>query len=124
RVGSKCWTMTKAMPLFFGTRDRKSSKASNPPAEAPMPTTGNETFTRETGVSGGATLAGFFRRRAGEDFFFMALFSAANRAIMFDARVFRHWFAQGRFNGLMLSVTFIPWKLISRSSGTSSGFVD
>src|SRR6266571_6870313 len=89
RVGSKCWTMTKAMPLFLGTRDRKCSNASSPPAEAPMPTTGNETFRRETGVSGGATLAGFFRRRAAEDFFFMALFSAANAAIMLDASVIR-----------------------------------
>jgi hypothetical protein len=76
RVGSKCWTMTNAMPLFFGTRDRKCSNASNPPAEAPMPTTGNETRTGETGGSGGATVAGFSRRRASEGFFFMRLFPA------------------------------------------------
>jgi hypothetical protein len=37
--------MTNAMPLFSGTRARKCSKASNPPAEAPIPTTGNETFS-------------------------------------------------------------------------------
>ena len=39
-VGSRCWTMTKAMPLPSGTFSKKSSNASSPPAEAPMPTTG------------------------------------------------------------------------------------
>jgi hypothetical protein len=39
-----------------------------------MPLMGNELLAGGTGVSGGATLAGFFRRRAGEDFFFMRLF--------------------------------------------------
>ena len=38
-----------------------------------MPMMGNELLAGGTGVSGGATLAGFFRRRAGEDFFFMRL---------------------------------------------------
>ena len=41
RVGSRCWTMTKAMPLPFGTCAKKCSKASSPPAEAPMPTMRN-----------------------------------------------------------------------------------
>ena len=40
-VGSRCWTMTKAMPLPAGTCFRNSSRASSPPAEAPMPTMGN-----------------------------------------------------------------------------------
>jgi hypothetical protein len=65
--------MTKAMPLFAGTRDRNCSKASNPPAEAPMPTMGNPAVAGLAGgteVSEGATLAGL-RRRISKDFFFM-----------------------------------------------------
>jgi hypothetical protein len=65
--------MTKAMPLFLGTCLRKCSKASNPPADAPMPTMGNQPLAGETGVSRGTTLAGFFPRRAVEVFFFMSL---------------------------------------------------
>jgi len=73
RVGSKCWTMTKAMPLFFGTCDRKCSNASNPPAEAPMPTTGNETLVGETGIALRAARAGFFCRRSCLDLVFIVL---------------------------------------------------
>jgi len=75
--------MTKAMPLPLGTRDRKCSKAYKPPAEAPMPTTGNEPRPGETAVSGRATLAGVFRRRDGGRFFFMPLFSACLSAVCF-----------------------------------------
>ena len=39
-VGSRCWTMTNAMPLSAGTCRRNCSNASSPPAEAPMPTMG------------------------------------------------------------------------------------
>src|SRR5512139_4133059 len=39
-VGSRCWTITKAMPLSSGTCFRNCSIASRPPAEAPMPTMG------------------------------------------------------------------------------------
>jgi hypothetical protein len=72
--------MTKAMPLSFGTRDRKRSKASNPPAEAPMPTMGKE--TRRAGGCGffvflETALASVLRRRSGEDLFFTILFRAA-----------------------------------------------
>jgi hypothetical protein len=70
--------MTKAMPLFSGTRDRKCSKASNPPAEAPMPTMGNPAVAGLAGgtvISGGATWAGL-RRRISKDFFFMRFFPA------------------------------------------------
>jgi hypothetical protein len=39
-VGSRCITTTKAMPLSAGIAAKNSSKASTPPADAPMPTTG------------------------------------------------------------------------------------
>src|ERR1700682_2993125 len=39
-VGSRCWTMTKAMPLSGGMAERRSMKALRPPADAPIPTTG------------------------------------------------------------------------------------
>ena len=37
-VGSRCCTMTKAMPLSGGILLKNCSRASNPPAEAPIPT--------------------------------------------------------------------------------------
>src|SRR6185369_12640196 len=80
RVGSKCWTMTKAMPLSLGTRDRKCSNASNPPADAPMPTMGNDTLAREVAAVSRAALAGFFRRRSGLDFVFMILLATPAQA--------------------------------------------
>jgi hypothetical protein len=74
--------MTKAMPQFFGTRERKCSNASNPPAEAPMPMMGNE--TRAPGDCGfcglfafpETTATGFFRRRSEADFVFTILWVA------------------------------------------------
>ncbi len=39
-LGSRCWTMTNAMPVGARARDSISRRASRPPAEAPMPTTG------------------------------------------------------------------------------------
>jgi hypothetical protein len=33
-----CWTITNAIPLFARTLGRNSSRASSPPADAPMPT--------------------------------------------------------------------------------------
>ena len=40
-VGSRCWTMMKAMPLTAGSASRSFLQASRPPAEAPIATTGN-----------------------------------------------------------------------------------
>src|ERR1035441_6500278 len=77
RVGSKCWTMTKARPLFFGTRDRKCSKASNPPAEAPMPMIGKESLAGGAGAATRTALAGFFDRRSGLDFVLIIMLSRA-----------------------------------------------
>lgn len=37
----KCWMTTKPMPPSGGMLEKKVSRASRPPAEAPMPTTGN-----------------------------------------------------------------------------------
>jgi len=68
--------MTKAMPLPAGTCPRNCSKASSPPAEAPMPTMGNDTPACENGVSAEAVLAGFLRRRFDAGFLFMILFPA------------------------------------------------
>src|SRR5258708_674053 len=39
-VGSRCWTMTKAMPELGGMAARSSMKAARPPADAPIPTIG------------------------------------------------------------------------------------
>ena len=39
RCGSKCWTSTKAIPLLAGILAKNRVNASNPPADAPMPTT-------------------------------------------------------------------------------------
>src|SRR6478609_2910702 len=39
-LGSRCWTMTKAMPVGGRARASISRRASSPPAEAPIPTTG------------------------------------------------------------------------------------
>jgi len=36
--------MTKAKPLFLGTLPKKDTSASNPPADAPMPTIGKSDF--------------------------------------------------------------------------------
>ncbi len=41
-VGSMCWMTTYPMPLLLGTAPKNCSSASSPPAEAPMPTMGNE----------------------------------------------------------------------------------
>ncbi len=40
RSGSRCCTRTKAKPLSRGSAARSSRNASNPPADAPTPTTG------------------------------------------------------------------------------------
>src|ERR1035437_7209786 len=39
--GSRCCTTIYAIPLFLGTVPRKCSSASSPPADAPIPTNGN-----------------------------------------------------------------------------------
>ncbi len=41
RSGSRCWITTKAMPESAGRRPKSCRRASSPPAEAPIPTTGN-----------------------------------------------------------------------------------
>jgi len=69
--------MTNAMPLFSGTLARNTSRASSPPAEAPMPTMGKDSglpphpqrdgrFSAECGyfLFGGAGLAFFFMARS------------------------------------------------------------
>src|SRR5512140_3433811 len=67
--------MTNAMPLDAGTCVRNCSKASSPPAEAPMPTMGNDTLAGEAGVVSPAALAGVLGRRSGLDFVSMILFA-------------------------------------------------
>ncbi len=44
-VADKCCTKTKAIPQSEGVFLKKVSKASNPPADAPIPTTGMVGFT-------------------------------------------------------------------------------
>src|SRR3989454_10624901 len=41
-AGSRCWMRMNAIPLFAGSALRSCVKASSPPAEAPMPTMGND----------------------------------------------------------------------------------
>src|SRR5262249_41188843 len=38
--GARCWITTNAKPLSTGTREKNFSKASRPPADAPIPTMG------------------------------------------------------------------------------------
>jgi hypothetical protein len=51
--GSRCWISTNAIPVFTGMHCKSWVKASSPPAEAPMPTTGN---SEVLGRSGGAAV--------------------------------------------------------------------
>src|SRR5512140_2301203 len=55
-VGSRCWTITKAMPLSLGTCLRNCSMASRPPAEAPMPTMGKAPLLASLAALGGRGL--------------------------------------------------------------------
>ena len=73
-VGSRCWTMTKAMPHPSGTCFKNSSSASSPPAEAPMPTMGN-TFCVLGSCSSGdmGTTDPFFRIFRPDGFFMVAI---------------------------------------------------
>ncbi len=57
REGSRCCTTTNAMPLFSGTCVRKRSNASRPPADAPMPTTGNGLAGPRLGSKGASASA-------------------------------------------------------------------
>ena len=53
-VGSRCWTITKAMPLFTGTFCTNCSKASSPPAKALVPTMGSRNACGPGIAAGGA----------------------------------------------------------------------
>lgn len=55
------------MPLPAGTCRKNCSRASNPPAEAPMPTTGNETCPRGYEAFRGAALIDVVRGGFAED---------------------------------------------------------
>ena len=76
RVGSRCWTITKAIPHFTGTFFMNCSSASSPPADAPMPTIGNATLGFGAGVSSVTTGRAFFGRRGAVAFFSMGNKSA------------------------------------------------
>src|SRR5437867_4796484 len=56
-LGSKCWMSTNAMPVSVRSCLRSWVKASRPPAEAPMPTTGNVVLS---GRSEGSSVVGDF----------------------------------------------------------------
>src|SRR6478609_2183750 len=71
RDGSKCWTITNARPLCFGTWRMKCSKASRPPAEAPMPMMGKVVRDGKAGAAERVTRAVFFRRGLVLGFSFM-----------------------------------------------------
>src|SRR5437879_8945121 len=52
-LGSKCWMSTNAMPVSVESSLKSWLNASSPPAEAPMPTTGNVVLSgRSEGPSG------------------------------------------------------------------------
>src|SRR5688572_6065678 len=78
--------MTNAMALPGGTFPRNCSRASSPPAEAPMPTMGKETFAGRAVAALRAGLADFFLPRSGLDFVLMNLF-----ATLAPARVVIEW---------------------------------
>src|SRR5947209_4341739 len=52
-VGSRCWTMTNAMPLSAGMAERSSVRAVTPPAEAPIPTIGKRDDSEMSAFIGG-----------------------------------------------------------------------
>src|SRR5437870_184494 len=56
-LGSRCWMSTNAMPVSVRSSLRSWVKASSPPAEAPMPTTGNVVLS---GRSEGSSVVGDF----------------------------------------------------------------
>ena len=49
-AGARCWTRTKAMPVLRGSACSNWRNASNPPADAPMPTTGNGAWADGLGL--------------------------------------------------------------------------
>ena len=61
-VGSRCTTTRKAMPASAGMAWKNVSRASRPPAEAPIPTTGKPGMAGGGGVVGEAVvlMGGFF----------------------------------------------------------------
>lgn len=65
--------ITKASPLPVGTCPRNCSKASRPPAEAPMPTMGNHAVDRAPVFSWRAALPGLFGRVAVAEFMAISL---------------------------------------------------
>jgi hypothetical protein len=69
--------MTNAIPLPAGTCRRNCSMASSPPAEAPIPTIGNETPASGADASCETALADLSGRRFGEVLVFMTVVSAA-----------------------------------------------
>ena len=80
-VGSRCWTMTKAMPLPSGTCLRNCSSASSPPAEAPMPTMGNALCALAgCGFGGTGTAGSLFRIFESEGFFMVDILSPQEAA--------------------------------------------
>src|SRR5947209_19094304 len=56
-LGARCWMSTKARPVSVRSSLRSWVKASSPPAEAPMPTTGNVVLS---GRSEGSSVVGDF----------------------------------------------------------------
>ena len=66
--------MTKAMPLASGTCSKNSSRASSPPADAPMPTMGNPFGVLGSGGSDGmGTADPFFRIFRPDGFFIVGI---------------------------------------------------
>src|SRR5690348_8041471 len=58
-AGSRCWMRMNAIPVFAGSALRSCVNASSPPADAPMPTTGNDGLS----VCAASRAAGRGRRR-------------------------------------------------------------
>src|SRR5438309_2208467 len=48
-LGSRCWMKTNAIPVLFGSVRKISRTASNPPADAPIPTMGHPAGSFEFG---------------------------------------------------------------------------
>ncbi len=71
-LGARCWITTKAMLGFWGTWEKNPSRASSPPAEAPIPTMGKDASSVSTTA-----------RRGSASFFLMGLMTFFSGVLFF-----------------------------------------
>ena len=108
-VGSRCWTMTKAMPLVCRNVPQEQVQASSPPAEAPMPTMGTRGSAPRASSVGGERFSshgapsffshsrGWWRLRHGRTYLYHAKVTVIRRTIIIRISVLE---SNGRFDNL------------------------